>query len=355
MKRPLALWASGVLLAISAQLVGERAARAKNAHADPDELMYLPEGSVLSAASLGHRSILADVIWLRAIQYYGEHRLTDRNYDQAERLFHVIYDLDPSFKGATRFGALVLAQDARNPDAALALLRRAERDAPHVWEYPFDQGFIQQTVVCDLAAAGESYRRASRLPGAPPVAARLAGTSFGKLGDRESAREVWTEILDGADNKMMSAVAVRNLKTLDMEEAEEILTGAVEKFGRERGRPPAEWDELVAAGLLERIPGEPFGGRFFLDPQTGKVWASTHIDRKMAIVRDIIEMVASEVHEMEGAYPRSVEELFERGLIDALPWEPFGLALEYDPARGCASWNPPWPPTEERNHGSGRG
>lgn len=353
MKPAAALLAAVPVLLAGSFAAGRQAERAQNASGDPYELMYLPEGQVLRAASLGNRSFLADLVWLRTIQYYGEQRLTTRNYDQAERLFQVIYDLAPRFKGATRFGALVLSQDAGNPEAALSLLQRASADDPTAWEYPFDAGFIYQTVVRDYQKAGAAYERAAALPGAPELAARLAGLSFARLGDRSSAREIWREILDGAENDLMRAVAERNLRNLDLADAEDTLTDAVLRYRASRGGLPANWEEMVRLGALTAVPTDPFGGAFFWDPGTEKVYSSTTVDRNMAIARTVFSRAALMYRAKHGTFPGTLDDVVGDGLVKSAAWEPFGLSLEYDPASGRVAWNPPWPEVEPRTHGTG--
>lgn len=353
MKPALVTLAAVPVLLAGAYAAGSQATRAQNASGDPYELMYLPEGQVLRAASLGNRSFVADLVWLRTIQYYGEQRLTTRNYDQAERLFQVIYDLAPTFKGATRFGALVLSQDAGNPEGALALLEKAAADDPDAWEYPFDQGFIYQTAMRDFEKAGEAYRRAAAKPGAPDLAARLAGLSFARLGDRAEAREIWMAIREEAENDLTAALAERNLKNLDLEEAEETLTEAVHRFRTERGRIPANWEEMVRAGALARVPADPWGGAFFWDPGTEQVYSSTTVDRRMAQTRSIFRAYVNAYAARHGARPASLQDLVDEGIAKFPPWEPFGIALQYDPASGVVAWNPPWPEIEPNMHGTG--
>ena len=344
------LLAAAAVLAVLAHGEGERAGEAQNSGRDPDQLMYLPEGQYLKMASLGHRNFVADLIWLRAIQYYGEQRLTTRNYDEAERLFQVIYDLDSYFKGATRFGALVLAQDAANPEGGLALLRRAEADDPIAWEYPFDQGFILHTVQKDYEQAGDRYRHAASLPGSPAVAGRLAGLSFAKLGDRDAAREVWQSIHDEAANEMMRRVAFRNLNNLDLEAAEEALTTASLAYSEREGRYPKEWNELVRAGLLAELPNDPYGGRFYFDAQSERVFSTTTVDRRMAQVRGVFGNRVQAYAREHGRFPASLDDLVGAGIAPSAPWKPMGIALDYDATNGSLTWNPPWPPTEPHMH-----
>ncbi len=330
-----------------AHAAGERARTTRLAGADPNELMYLPESRVLKAAALGYTNLLADFVWMRAIQYYGEHRLTDRNYPQAERLFHTIYDLDPAFMGATRFGALVLAQDARDPEGALRLLRTAERGDSAAWEYPFDQAFIQQTIVMDLEAAGRDYKRAAERPGAPDLAVRLAGLSFARLGDHDAARAVWTSILADPPNEMMRRLAERGLRNVELDETEERMTRSVAEFRAKTLRFPKDWTELQAAGFLDRAPVEPFGGRYFIEPADGKVRSTTSIDRDMRRQRDIFAGAVKAAFERNGAYPGTLEDLMKMGLLAFVPSRPLGVALTYDPATGRVAWDPPWPATED--------
>ncbi len=335
-----------------AHFSGERADAEKNAQRDPDELLYLPEGRVLRAASLGNTNLMADLIWLKSIQYYGEQRMTTRNYDQAERLFHVIYDLDPAFTGAMRFGALVLAQDAANPDGAVALLERAERDNPDVWEYPFDQGFIHQTVRRDYESAGRAYRRAASMPGAPALAQRLAGVSFARLGDHDSAREVWSALAQDT-NQATRRLAERNLRNLDLQEGEAILTRAVHAYREDTGRLPGDWNVLLGTPHLDQMPADPWGGRFFWVPENDRVLSSTTIDRRMSHDRDVYRDLVQAWKERQGSYPGRLMELYEAGETMFPPWTPFGLEMDWDPATGRIAWNPPWPAVEPRCQGEG--
>jgi hypothetical protein len=352
--REAALLILAAALGGAAHVMAEGAGAAKSATGDPDRLMYLPQGRILRIASLGHRKMLADLVWLRTIQYYGEQKLSGRNYDEAERLFEVIYDLDGDFHGATRFGALILSQDANNPEAALKLLRRAQADHPDAWEYVFDEAFVLQTILRDYEAAGNAYRRVSTMPGAPEVAARLAGLSFARLGDRVTAREVWWSILSEADNELMKQVAERNLMNLDLEDMQDRLTAAARRFRDDTGRVPSDWSELARAGLVDVPAADPFGGAYYLDPGTVEAWSTTFVDRRMAQVRNAFAAAVQAMHRADGRYPANLDAVVERGLQSFPPWEPFGITIDYEPATGVVSWNPPWPEIEPGKQGPAR-
>jgi hypothetical protein len=139
-----------------------------------------------------------------------------------------------------------------------------------------------------------------------------------------------------------------------MEDAQDLLTDAVARFRAATGRDPSGWDELVSAGLLDAVPQDPFGGAFFLDSGTGRVWSTTQVDRRMDFECDIYATKVKQIRDADGRWPQSLREVVERGLAETEPWEPFGLRVKYDPSDGSVSWNPPWPESEPGRHGKGQ-
>ena len=60
------------------------------AHRDQEEkLLYLPSGKYLKPASLGFDTLVADLLWIKAIGYFGGHYLTDRSYKLVGIIFPV--------------------------------------------------------------------------------------------------------------------------------------------------------------------------------------------------------------------------------------------------------------------------
>src|SRR5437879_4358280 len=73
-----ALWVAAMIaiLAVCVIVVGRTEARLGRELAirrDAAELIYLPPTRVLRAVSLGYEHALADVLWFRTINYFGEH------------------------------------------------------------------------------------------------------------------------------------------------------------------------------------------------------------------------------------------------------------------------------------------
>jgi len=71
-----------LLLALAAAAVGllEAAERARPAEVRALELAYLPKGAYLKVAVLGYRQFASDLIWLKAVQHFGEKKQTAQGW-----------------------------------------------------------------------------------------------------------------------------------------------------------------------------------------------------------------------------------------------------------------------------------
>lgn len=180
-----------------------------------DELAYFPSGKMVRVASLGFDGLASDAAFLRAIQYYGEHRRTDRQYPYTKHLFDITTELDPKFVTPYLFGALVLADDTKQLDDAVALLERGMAEHPDNWELPFEAGFLTFVHARDHARAAEYFRRAIAAPGAPLYVRKFAAYSFSKAGSREASLALWHEILREADEPGLQEAARRYIEELE--------------------------------------------------------------------------------------------------------------------------------------------
>jgi tetratricopeptide (TPR) repeat protein len=238
-----------------------------------EELMYFPSGQFIRQATIEYQSLAADVVWLRAIQYYGHHLMTDRKYEWLGHVFGILTALDPKFIGAYHFGAITLAWDARKPQEAVEFLADGMAANPMNWQLPFDAAFISYMLLRDYERAGVLFDIASRLPGAWQITSRWAAVAMSRAGDFESAREMWRQIYENSENKALRALVIRQLRNLKLEEGLAELQAAMNRFHDDRSRWPANLRELIAAGYVAKLPEEPFGGRFFID--NDKVRTST--------------------------------------------------------------------------------
>jgi tetratricopeptide (TPR) repeat protein len=206
---------AGVLIAAAGVLNG--AYRASRGTRAVDELLYYPSGVWVRQATLGYETAAADLAWLRGIQYYGEHRMSDQRYDMIGHVMGIVADLDPQFVQPYVFGGFTLAQELKQPERGLALLERGLQANPENWRLAFEVGFLHYVTLHDYATAARYFNRASRMAGSPDYVARFAAWSSQRAGDRAMAILLWKRV-ESTGNEYMQEVARRELARLQTPE-----------------------------------------------------------------------------------------------------------------------------------------
>lgn len=176
-----------------------------------EELMYFPSGKFLKPAVIEYQTAMADIIWLRSIQYYAQHMMTDRKYEWLDHIFDILTSLDPKFIGAYDFGSLVLAWDAGKPETALRLLNRGVANNPLNWKLVFDAAFIEYMLNKDYISAGYYFETSSKLPNTWPITERWAAFAYSKGGAKNLAIEVWFTIYSTTENRKLKELAQKEL------------------------------------------------------------------------------------------------------------------------------------------------
>lgn len=237
------------------------------------ELMYFPSGYALRALSVGFNGPLADLVWLRFVQYYGEHRMTDARFDLMYHILDILTTLDPKFIYAYTLGALMLTHDAERPDQAESLLKKGMISNHDDWRIPFIHGFINYVFLKNYRVAQTYFRLATTKPNSPDMAKRwYAFITFLKLGDLNTSLALWIDLYNNTDNPEEKAIASTYIMNIRMQIGLDLLNQKIEEFTRAFGQPPASLRDLVVSGMLQRIPDEPHGGSYYL--RNGKAHSS---------------------------------------------------------------------------------
>jgi hypothetical protein len=206
-------WALGLVLGIAAFQIADRGYRGVP-HPHPlEELSYYPSGRFLKPAALGHEASSADLAWLRAVQYYGEHRNSDNHFARMEHVFEILTTLAPDFVPSYVFGAFALAQEGRNFPAAERLMLKGIENNPTNAELAFQLGFLYYVKPGgrDLRRAAEFFEQASRQPGAPPQAARFAAFARQNAGDLALAYVLWSQVAGTSGNSYLREMARKEM------------------------------------------------------------------------------------------------------------------------------------------------
>lgn len=263
----LVLLLSGV---VGLQVVHERRGGPPSARAE--DFLYVRSPETMRRLALSYDSLLADVYWIRSVQYYGGTRLstdTNRRYDLLYPLLDLATSLDPRFNIAYFYGSSFLAEPPPGgpgrPDLAVALLEKGLRAQPDKWEFAQWIGFVHYWWRQDYNEAAEWFARAARFPNAPIWMAPLAASTLAQGGSRESSRLLWGEIARTAEDEWFRNDARRQLEKLDALDQIDQLRSMVDRFRQRQGAMPADWADLRAAGYLSGVPVDPAGTPYRLD------------------------------------------------------------------------------------------
>ncbi|MBN1163503.1 MAG: hypothetical protein JXB45_02915 [Candidatus Krumholzibacteriota bacterium] len=183
------------------------------------EVLYLPSSEFMRLSSLGYRNLASDLLWFRAIQYYGGYRLKQNDIRLFSHLANVITDLDPQFVSAYKLSALVITEDLDNYPEGVKLMEKGIRNNPDDFWLLYEMGFLHYLEGRDYAAAERYFRLASKLPGADERAARFAADAAAKGGNIESSIILWSELAENSDNKYIRELAQHYIEKLREQQA----------------------------------------------------------------------------------------------------------------------------------------
>jgi tetratricopeptide (TPR) repeat protein len=215
-RRVAAAWLVALVLGAGAYVTA-RAAWSRIPHPRPlEELSYYPSGQALRPATLGHAETAADLAWLRAVQYYGAHRLGDNDFSKMSHVFDILTSLAPGFEPAYVFGAFALAQEGGDFPRAEALMLKGLAANPRSGYLAFRLGFLYYVRPGhrELRKAAEMFTRASRQPDAPPQSARFAAFARQHAGDLTVAWELWSEVARSSPNPYLRQMAEREMEKI---------------------------------------------------------------------------------------------------------------------------------------------
>lgn len=264
-----------LLLAPLVPVVQSRIDRRLGAFAEHEGL-YLWSGEHIRRLTPGFENVMADVYWLRTVQYFGGQRAfsAKKRFDLLVPLVNITIALDPRLEIAYRYGATFLAEPwpigAGIPEAAIALLRRGVASNPRNWKLRQDLGLFYLFFMNDPARASEILVDAASVPGAPPFLKTLAASVLVKGGERQSALLLWQQIYEQSEPGQLKDNAALHLGQLKSREAVDALNAAAAEFARRVGRPPATLDELRRSGLTAAPGVDTAGIPFAYNVSTGK-------------------------------------------------------------------------------------
>ena len=233
-------------------------------------IIYIPSGKYLRYATFGYSSLMADLIYIWAIQYYSDHTIPER-YDNLEHIFSIISELDPRYLDPYEMGAIIAVYEAKDPHLAFKVLDRGLEKNPDQWIFPYQAGHYAALTLRDYELAREYYKKTMEIEGAPEIAKRLYADAAFKGTDYRTAWQSWWEVYQKTDDERIKKIASNHLYQVKSAMDLARLKEAIEKYREKYGRFPDELEQLVGAGILDSVPKDLDEKNYIYNPESGEV------------------------------------------------------------------------------------
>ena len=220
------------LAVVGASAARPSAMRAYLAGETYEDVYYLPPSGWLRVFSLGHEEALADLVWMRALIYYGDEIAHRGGVTHVFDYGDAIVTLDPHFLAAYRWAGLgalyrTTASAAQDAERAAAFMVRGLRYFPEdpelLWEIGATLSYELPPLLQTREAKNDARQRglpylqaAARLGGGPPWLALTNVTQLQRLGRTEQAirhlEEVFATVRD-EDTREQLALTLARLRS----------------------------------------------------------------------------------------------------------------------------------------------
>jgi len=233
---------------------------------------------LLKIAALEFRGLISDYLFLDSIAFYGETlnrterpRIKEWEWRWLYQTLTASTDLDPYFLDPYLFGNAFFTWEAGMIRETNDLLAKGSGYRTWDWMLPFFAGFNNFYFLQENEKAAEFLMEASRRPDADPMLVSIASKLVFKEKKTETSIQFLEEMLQRTDDE-----SIRQRFTTRIEALRGILLleQAVVQYQKRFHRKPQRIELLVAKGIIQNIPQDPYGGKFYLDP-SGSVKSTT--------------------------------------------------------------------------------
>lgn len=233
-----------------------------------DELV-LRSPKLIKRMSLEYAPLVGAMYWTRAVQYYGEkHRQHQRNLELLWPLLDITTTLDPNLIVAYRFGSTFLSdappRGAGDPEHAVELLRRGVLANPDYWRFYQDMGNVYYFDKKDYAKASEAFAEGAKNPQAAIWMKVMAAKIAADGESLETSYFLWRDVYQTAKEPQIKKNAELHLRLVKVDLDLRELNRVADEYERRTGRRATKMSELVQAGLLSQLPGDPDGYPYVL-------------------------------------------------------------------------------------------
>ncbi len=228
-----------------------------HAASQPADEMPAVNGLLRRGFLLGAEGLAADWYWMKALQHVGKRMensseqvidLEDLRGLNINLLFPYLdaaTDLDPHFLVAYSYGAVVLPAIDRNK--AIEIADKGIANNPDNWRLYQHLGYTHWRAG-DYDKAAEAYTRGSQIEGSAPFMKLMSALMKSDAGSRDTARNIYREMLADPADEAIASVAAKKLAELDKLDVMDAFDAALAEFQNKNGRCANNLSEVI--GLL---------------------------------------------------------------------------------------------------------
>ncbi len=259
-----------------------------------EDMLYLPSGAFLKGAALSFDEMLADLLWIKALAYFGGHAITDQDYSWLSHILDIVTTLDPFYQYPYEFGGVVLATEVGDVDESILLLEKGmqnvEKSHERYWYLPFFMAFNYMSYKNDFQTAAHYLEIASKFPQSPEYLPLLVSRLYTNADSPEIAILFLKEMINSTEKTELKENLVIRLKEVINQTNIQFLEDAKKDFFLKFYRYPETINEMFEHGLIFYIPIDPRGGEYYVS-QTDHAVKSTiktetlkvHLDKQNQI------------------------------------------------------------------------
>ncbi len=274
-----------------------------------EDLLYIPNESLLTHFTAGLSGVISDVMWIQTINYAArEFESAEKKFTWIEQMIRSVVRLDPYYEAAYSTGGMILSALGQD-DRGLQLLQEGIIQCPD----SFDIG-LELFSIYTLNRGKAPGATAVMLHYIPLLAENSDEPEYymewiGRIGKNQSlegeARRIWEQLLTTSHDNFVRELAWTQIAILDAEITLNSYNAAATAFQREHGRPPESLSEVEEYGSIDRLQIQEEWGTYYLTNAGGV--RNSVVDERIATrtMRDLRSQIAR-YKKRNGEFPESL-------------------------------------------------
>jgi hypothetical protein len=235
-----------------------------------ERLGYLPRKELVGCLAADQRQLVASLLMIEVIYYFGgylekrDNKLTlPLDYRAMAGYLRTVAFLDPYNSDVYYFTQASYSDSVKGARFANELLETGMKYRTWDPELPFFAGFNAAFTLKDYKKAAGFMKRAGEITG-DPLYVSLAAKFFNEAGETDFGI-LFMELMEKNAKDEKIRRLYRDKKDLLIAVRE--IKNAVNLYVERNRTVPRNLEELRMAGLLKKIPRDPFGGKLYLTPR----------------------------------------------------------------------------------------